>query len=835
MLNLKKGLALVLAAATAFTFAPVANLGASVDAEAATEYDKIAETSLTANGQYITYHINFSNGAAGTTYGISYDNSSLVSVYYTDKEPVQNGAASSVTDALNNSTVTGSVADSDIQWIPNNTYLTVVANNSNNAGDVHFNLYAPGKSTVYKAWTIHVTKKSTDAKFSLTATDTNNSGKVDTSTYTGSHKWTVKEETATDKADKTTVATVTVSDGDDPQGYTLSDATSDKDSVVEVINQTDGQKVAAGDGSSTHGSFNVKFVGVGTANISVQVKDSNGKSRNYTLTFDVKPAESTMKIGNTLIVNDTDYSDVVKKTITLTEKDSSADIGATLTDAIGKEKLTYTAYRVDKDGKLLDGVDTAHSKNSAVVKAADVVNNTHTDSGKSDQYEKFTASSDLTFSGDKVTATANALNAVEQYYDVLVTNNNVANKVAKAAWVRVVSIRNGKTFTNAEVTVAQPVKDVTAKAEAHYAENGDVADDTKTANITLSTKDWNNIKITALDKGSAMAASNISSSDSSVVEVSDGTLVAKKVGTSVITFSAKSDTTHYGNATVKLNVTVTDKYIAAKIDAADITLTNGKKTDQIKATSTPATKYHYTMGHLSGDTWVEETSPYVTLDKATGAVTFNGNGYGSVQVRITGDAVANVADSFVPKDITINYTNLKESALKVSTKTLSLKEGETGSIVASGASLGYVSSDENVATVDSTGKVTAVAPGTAVITVSDAGNDTVAADQEAVIVTVKANYKNPAKVTGVKVSNKKGAKVTVKYTKDTTNPNVKYYVQKKVSGKTAGKSVGSTKTTLSVKKGATVKVRVKAYYYDANGVKHVGAYSSWKTLKTDKK
>ena len=220
---------------------------------------------------------------------------------------------------------------------------------------------------------------------------------------------------------------------------------------------------------------------------------------------------------------------------------------------------------------------------------------------------------------------------------------------------------------------------------------------------------------------------------------------------------------------------------------------------------------------------------------ASGLSRLNGNGYGSLKVRITGAPVTGVADAFVAKDITINYTNLKESALKVSTKTLSLKEGETGSIVASGASLGYASSDENVATVDSTGKVTAVAPGTAVITVSDAGNDTVAADQEAVIVTVKANYKNPAKVTGVKVSNKKGAKVTVKYTKDTTNPNVKYYVQKKVSGKTAGKSVGSTKTTLSVKKGATVKVRVKAYYYDANGVKHVGAYSSWKTLKTDKK
>ena len=80
----------------------------------------------------------------------------------------------------------------------------------------------------------------------------------------------------------------------------------------------------------------------------------------------------------------------------------------------------------------------------------------------------------------------------------------------------------------------------------------------------------------------------------------------------------------------------------------------------------------------------------------------------------------------------------------------------------------------------------------------------------------------PAKVTGVKISNKKGAKVTVKFSKVTTAPTMKYYVQKKIGKKVSGKSVGSTKTTLSVKKGATVKVRVKAYYYDENGQKHVG-------------
>ncbi len=100
------------------------------------------------------------------------------------------------------------------------------------------------------------------------------------------------------------------------------------------------------------------------------------------------------------------------------------------------------------------------------------------------------------------------------------------------------------------------------------------------------------------------------------------------------------------------------------------------------------------------------------------------------------------------------------------------------------------------------------------------------------------NTAKPAKITGVKVGNKKGAKVVVKFTKSSLDKNslsMKYYVQKKVGKKTSGKSIGSARTTLSVKKGATVKVRVKAYYYDAAGQKHVGAYSKWVTKKTDKK
>ncbi len=62
MLNLKKGLALVLAAATAFTFAPVANLGSAVDANAAGVV-KLKDSSQTAGSDAT---VNLEKVPAGT-------------------------------------------------------------------------------------------------------------------------------------------------------------------------------------------------------------------------------------------------------------------------------------------------------------------------------------------------------------------------------------------------------------------------------------------------------------------------------------------------------------------------------------------------------------------------------------------------------------------------------------------------------------------------------------------------------------------------------------------------------------------------------------------------
>ena len=789
----------MLAAATAFTFAPVANLGNAVTAEASTAFENIGDIHLTVDGDTATYDINFNNTGDNDTYKVYSADTSKVTV---------DGSA-----LLKNVTVSGTPDNSAYGTgyiFKNGTSFTVTTGAK--TGDVVLTLV---HGTTVKPWTIHVDPKSSEPKWKLdnnTVTITNNSG-VDL-TQSGNATFNVKVQDATDLLNAAKFATLSLNgNADDGTTYTITSAnlTNNSSSYVKIINQNT---------VKTDNKIELQYLAKGTATLQVGLRKTDGTGVNKNITINVSKADSTMKIGDTFITNTNDTSNTVVKTITLTGDNPTGEIGATLEDAQGNEKLTYTVYKVNKDGIFQDlGSGSDYTGAVAVALAA------NTSTGVGNASHKIVSSNDLTVdSTGKVTATANALNAVEQYYDILVSNNINS----KAAWVRVVSIRTSKAFTNVSVTVDGN----TYTKSAEYDKAGNVVDGTDTKNLKLSMTDFTSAPFTALGNGAALPAANISSSDSTVVAVENGALVAKKLGTAVVTFTAKSDTTHYGNATLRLNVTVTNNYIKNEITADDIVLTVSNPKAKINAKSTPATKYSYEVGHGTADKWTAQSDSHISISGDT--VTFDGLGYGQTQIRITG-AATNNADAPKAKVINVKYSNITDADLKVTTKSLKLNEGETGSIVATGTALSYTSSDEDVATVDSTGKVTGVSEGTAVIIVKSAGSATVEPAQDTVIVTVKAVYKNPAKVTGVKVSNKKGAKVTVTYTKDTTSPTVKYYVQKKVSGKTAGKSVGSTKTTLSVKKGATVKVRVKAYYYDANGVKHVGAYSSWKTLKTDKK
>jgi len=92
----------------------------------------------------------------------------------------------------------------------------------------------------------------------------------------------------------------------------------------------------------------------------------------------------------------------------------------------------------------------------------------------------------------------------------------------------------------------------------------------------------------------------------------------------------------------------------------------------------------------------------------------------------------------------------------------------------------------------------------------------------------------PAKVTGLKIANKKGAAVKVSW--KSQGSGIKYRVYKKVgNGDWVAKNVSSSSTSLKVKKGAKVTVKVKAYAKSSSNKTIWGPKATQASKKTDKK
>ena len=227
---------------------------------------------------------------------------------------------------------------------------------------------------------------------------------------------------------------------------------------------------------------------------------------------------------------------------------------------------------------------------------------------------------------------------------------------------------------------------------------------------------------------------------------------------------------------------------------------------------------------------------YVLVDFQTPGVALTGHTYRIVKLTSaegktnTVTKIVNTDTNEVLFDIEKDTTRAPQLTVnKVTHLTVTLRypvtENNTQFLIWNKTDDGTVVNQQNFITAVKDDKVSVTlypnAKGSDVIFFKPSGNisatdRTITADvDQHITVTYAGAAVKPAKVTGLKVTNKKGAKVSVKFNKVTTAPTMKYYVQKKIGKKTSGKSVGSTKATLSVKKGATVKVRVKAYYYDA--------------------
>lgn len=600
------------------------------------------------------------------------------------------------------------------------------------------------------------------------------------------------------------------------------------------------------------GSFNVKFqigyvykgsfeyasldtvVNVKDASDAVKVIDANGNQISYT---------GSVPTGTTAA------DEVIKAGITLT-KGKTFDLGALTAVYNGTVKVSGATFSYESSSAAVTvddkGVITGVSKVSGAVIA--------------------------------ITAKEGAVELTKAY--VLVNVNDLASDE--------ITVKDGagNTYTNVpqyvtykDSTGASHSVNLTDTIAAHdalynYFTNVVKSKDSKISYVTVDLVDNKSVTLTATSaNGNSMPSPVIASSQTYVSNttrnadtvVTSGlaggkiTITAKAEGYAVIKFTSQDSAKALGG-TAYVFVRVLKNPEATIYGLEDTySIATGK---YVSYTSGVRTERQYTLNLADKFTTNGGNVTYTLMSKsdypnddptavkvAGGVVTaYKANATAHVKITVSDASNTSTTSKIVeiktvePKQNTLTVSAVSGSAIdatltidKVTNLTVSADYQEKGISVVDDAASDL---DKAVLFTTDYNKNVTLYPnkdGFSVITISAAGDgETIAPAQKQIVVTYKAQVV-PAKVTGLKVSNKKGAKVTVKFNKVTTAPTMKYYVQKKIGKKTSGKSVGSTKATLSVKKGATVKVRVKAYYYDANGQKHVGAWSSWKTLKTDKK
>ena len=437
-------------------------------------------------------------------------------------------------------------------------------------------------------------------------------------------------------------------------------------------------------------------------------------------------------------------------------------------------------------------------------------------------------------------------NITNAYITVSVPYTGSGNKLISGLSIKIpVSVSNKETTS---LTVKKDNGETIAKTVGGDNLNGISSPDdliAKGAVVYLSLKDKKTATVTSESNaganyvsGAVFDGSNLSCTKTSdIVSYSNGTLTALKPGKALVRIQARNSGSTYGSAYIYFVAEVTTKNANNKVtvDPSVINLTAGNKTATINAKSTYKSTLKYELVKAIGDKETV-TSSDIKVDSAKGTVEYTSANTGVAYIRVSG---SETAEAVAPDAayVTVNFSSTKaaNTLAVTSDKTVNLKVGDSSQIVASGSSVTYKSANEDVATVDAGGNITAKGVGATVITVSSPEDATHMAGVDYVTVIVSsADVKTPAKVTGVKVSNKKGGYVTVTWKKQ-NQKNIKYYVKKTVGKKSSGKSVNGGKTTLVVKKGATVKVKVKAYVYDATDKKLVGAYSTTVTKKTDKK
>ena len=199
-------------------------------------------------------------------------------------------------------------------------------------------------------------------------------------------------------------------------------------------------------------------------------------------------------------------------------------------------------------------------------------------------------------------------------------------------------------------------------------------------------------------------------SNSSVVKVEGGKIIALAEGEATITVSFKGDNKYLSAENKTISVAVSKIPTNISIDPVSLDLFVGDET-VIVATLTPGDAGNVTFTSSDND---------IVLVEDDGNVIANGKGQAIITVSFAGN------DKYAAAvNRTINVTvSLCNASVTVDNDTLDLKVGETYAINATKhpdtilLDINYTSSNSSVVSVDKNGIVTAVGEGTAVITVS---------------------------------------------------------------------------------------------------------------------
>ena len=269
----------------------------------------------------------------------------------------------------------------------------------------------------------------------------------------------------------------------------------------------------------------------------------------------------------------------------------------------------------------------------------------------------------------------------------------VTAKAGGSATITVTTNDGGKT-ASCSVTVSVPVTGVSLNKTSLTLSEGD----TQTLTATVS-------PTTATDKEVTWASDN----ETVATVTSSGAIVAKNAGTAVITV-----TTHDGAKTASCAVTVKPRVTGVSLDNTSISLTVGS-TQTLTATVTPADALDKSVTWSSNNTSVATVSTY-------GVVTAKAAGTATITVRTN--------DGGKTATCTVTVTAVSVTGVSLNKSSLTLYEGDSETLTATvsptnatNKSVTWSTSNSSVASVTSSGRITALSAGSATITVttSDGG------------------------------------------------------------------------------------------------------------------